>query len=306
MKNKNVGFIISTVAFCFVAVAAIPLRTYQLFTNIEPDTGFFINGTDMLVYLLYAILTAGIVISVFSSVLYKNELGYDRAVMKRPVQGVISLITGFTMLFDMARVLVTLLNGWNGAGITSVDKVLNSAMVLFGILSAIFFVVFAISMFSGATNASEYKLLSLAIPVWFVVRLVSRFTTKISFVRVSELTIEIFMLVFMLLFFLSFAQLNSKIESKGIDWKIVGYGIPAAVLALVCFIPRIIVAVTGNADLIYQNVKIEYCDAGCALFTLSVVFSRIGWTGGNADSKDEAAEAVSAPTAAETAESAEK
>lgn len=288
-KTRNTGFLISTIAFCVVALAALPLRTYQFLTNIEAGTGFYIDSANILIYVLYGIIGAGIVISMASALLYKNELGFDRTPAKRPVQGIISLLTAVAVLFDAALDLNTILNySPETSEMTKVSLYVLCAQSLFAVLAAIFFVVFGISMLSGATNASEYKIISVAPTVWFMFRLIFRFTATISFIKVSDLLLEMFMLAFMLIFFTAFAQLNSKIESKGLDWKLVAFGLPAAVLALVCFIPRFIMVISGKSEMLYTGSPVEYCDLATALFALSIVLTRIGWVGGNADAKEEA------------------
>ncbi|MBR0120579.1 MAG: hypothetical protein IJM10_02205 [Clostridia bacterium] len=288
-KTRNTGFLISTIAFCVVALAALPLRTYQFLTNIEAGTGFYIDSANILIYVLYGIIGAGIVISMASALLYKSELGFDRTPAKRPVQGIISLLTAVAVLFDAALDLNTILNySPETSEMTKVSLYVLCAQSLFAVLAAIFFVVFGISMLSGATNASEYKIISVAPTVWFMFRLIFRFTATISFIKVSDLLLEMFMLAFMLIFFTAFAQLNSKIESKGLDWKLVAFGLPAAVLALVCFIPRFIMVISGKSEILYTGSPVEYCDLATALFALSIVLTRIGWVGGNADAKEEA------------------
>lgn len=288
-KTRNTGFLISTIAFCVVALAALPLRTYQFLTNIEAGTGFYIDSANILIYVLYGIIGAGIVISMASALLYKSELGFDRTPTKRPVQGIISLLTAVAVLFDAALDLNTILNySPETSEMTKVSLYVLCAQSLFAVLAAIFFVVFGISMLSGATNASEYKIISVAPTVWFMFRLIFRFTATISFIKVSDLLLEMFMLAFMLIFFTAFAQLNSKIESKGLDWKLVAFGLPAAVLALVCFIPRFIMVISGKSEMLYTGSPVEYCDLATALFALSIVLTRIGWVGGNADAKEEA------------------
>ena len=272
-KNRNVGFLISTIAFCLVAVVTLPLRTYQFLTNIKADeTGFFIDPTNPLIYVLYGVIGAGVVISLAAALLYKKELGYDRIAQKRPVQGIIAFLTAVSILYNAA-----------------VD-------------AAIYFVVFGISMLSGATNASEYKIISVAPVVWFMLRLVFRFTIAISYIKVSDIILDLLMLAFMLIFFMAFAQLNSKVESKGLDWKLVGFGLPAAVLALLCFVPRFLMFVLGRKELIYSGSSADYCDLATALFVMSIIFTRIGWIGGNADDREEALAQAQAQEQAENEE----
>lgn len=288
-KNRNTGFLISTIAFCLVAVTSLPLRTYQFFTNIEAGTGFWLNASDMFIFILYGILAAGIIISMAASLVYKKELGFDRTPAKRPVQGIIALLAAVSILYETALNLNIIINELPSAAADAsrVSLYVLCGQVLFGVFAAIYFVVFGISMLSGSTNASEYKVISVAPPVWFMLRLVYRFTTKISFIKVSDLLLELFMLAFMLMFYTAFAQLNSKIESKGLDWKLVGYGLPAAALALICFVPRFIMMISGNGNMLYSGSPIEYCDLGVALLAMSIIFTRIGWVGGNADSKED-------------------
>ena len=306
-KNRNTGFLTSTIAFCVVALAALPLRTFQFLTNLEAGTGFYIDTSSILIYVLYGIIGAGIVISMASALLYKSELGFDRTPAKRPVQGIISLLTAVAVLFDAALDLNTILNySAQNSDMTKVALYVLCAQSLFAVLAAIFFVVFGISMLSGTTNASEYKIISVAPTVWFMFRLIYRFTATISFLKVSDLFFEMLMLAFMLIFFTAFAQLNSKIESNGLDWRLVAFGLPAAVLALICFIPRFIMVISGKSEALYTGSPVEYCDLMTALFALSIVLTRIGWIGGNADAKEEAEAQAEATEQAEEEESEDK
>ncbi|MBQ4603366.1 MAG: hypothetical protein IJB16_02085, partial [Clostridia bacterium] len=63
--------------------------------------------------------------------------------------------------------------------------------------------------------------------------------------------------------------------SNGKEWKIAAYGLPAALLALLCFVPRFIVMITGSADLLNEQSPAEYCDFGVALFIISTVLTRV-------------------------------
>ena len=83
------------------------------------------------------------------------------------------------------------------------------------------------------------------------------------------------MIVFFILFFMAFAQVNSRVDADKKEWKIASYGLPAALLALICFVPRFIVMITGNADLLHDQSPAEYCDFGIALFIISTVLTRV-------------------------------
>lgn len=310
MKNesRNIGFLISTVAFGLVALTAIPLRVYQYFHVIEPGTGFFIS-TDATVYALYGLLGAGLICSMASALICRREIGYDRSVKKRPGQGIFAVLACVSMFYEVGVIVGRLMGDIEdpGDGTFLITVLLLRAQVIFGLLAAVYILLVGIGCFTGKSNGSEFKILSAAPMAWLMFRLILCFTTKISFTKVSELTLELFMLAFMLMFFGAYAQLNSKIESKGLDWKVVGYGLPAAVFGLCCFVPRLVMVLTGNESGLYENGPVTFCDLGLALYILSVVFTRVGWVGGNADAKEEnvAAEAVPAAETEEIKEEAE-
>ena len=104
------------------------------------------------------------------------------------------------------------------------------------------------------------------------------------------------MLIFMLLFFMTFAQVNAGLNAEKQDWKIGVYGLSAALLALVCFIPRFIVTLGGHADKIYVCSGAEYCDLGIALFIVSAVITRLGNKEENAESETNEEEAETEET----------
>lgn len=295
-ENKhNAGFLVSTVVFCIAVIVSLPLRTFQYFTHIRPDgSGFFDDDKHWCVLALYAVMGICVIIAFLSALIFKKDLGFDRSVKKRPIQGVISIITALLLLVQTAMTVIDLVPYMTGAEDkvrTAMNFYLPVAGCVFGVLSAIYFVVFGMSVISGSSNASEYKIISFAPGFYIMVSLISLFNNPIAFTKVSDLCFRILMLAFMLMFFCAFAQLNSKIESKGMDWMIVSCGIPAALLALVNIIPKAVAIVFGKGNVLFSGISFSLSDIGLALFTLSVVFSRIGWTIGNADKEEEQVEA---------------
>ena len=147
---------------------------------------------------------------------------------------------------------------------------------IFGIVSAIFFVVTGAALCTGKSTEKSCRYLALAPVFWSILRMVFRFTRTISYIRVSDLLFEMIMLIFFIAFFFAFAQVNSKINAKYMEWKVASYGLCAAVTALICFVPRFIVIISGNTEHLYSMSTAEYCDIAVALFALGTVFTRIG------------------------------
>jgi len=288
MKNFSVknGVGISAVIFAVTALIALPLRTYQFFSGtLEGKTGFY-SANNFSVYALGIIITAAILFFIAFSVIKRKSLSFDREVKKRPVFGIFSLIAaaGFfacgitNFLYASDNNFQFIKKEFHGFEII---KTWN-AEVLFAVitavcamLSAIFMIAIAVSALTGKTNGSEHKLISLAPVIFCIVNLVSRFNRTISYLRVSELAFELLMFAFGVMFFMAFAQLNARISDKNIEWKLSAYGLPAALFAVLCFVPNLILTVSGNTAMLYEFSEINVCDITMALFIIAAVFTRI-------------------------------
>lgn len=286
MNNKSIksGFGIGVIIMAVAAVIALPLRTVQFFTVLEGSSGFY-REYNWSVYLLYGILILSIAAVIIYGISKRKKLEYSFEVTKRPGPGIISMAAAMGVLLDAAFCITSAMKieeisaGLSTAnyieGMTQGDGIILTAEAIFGVFAAIYFVVLGFSYLGGKTNGSEYRLISLAPVVWSIFRLVYRFKRTISFVNVSDLLFEMLMICFMIMFFFAFAQVNSRVGGKGNEWKLASYGIPASLLALVCFIPRFIVTLSGNADLLYSYSAAEYCDFGIALLIISTVLTRV-------------------------------
>lgn len=284
MKSFSVksGFGIGAIIFAAAAIIALPVRTVQFFTVLEGGTGFF-TSYDWSVYLLYALLFGASLAFIILGISKRKKLDFSREVVKRPVSGIVSLLTAVTVFIDGLTHANTVMNdrtplvdyGSYGAPAVNTDKLIFGAEALFAVISAIFFLSLGLVLLTGKTNGSEHKIICLAPIIWCIIRMVYRFTRTISYQRVSDLTFELIMLAFMIMFFMAFAQVNSQISSKNCEWKLAGYGLSAALFALVCFVPRFIVTIIGKDFLLYDYSSAEFCDLGVAIFICSVVFTRL-------------------------------
>lgn len=268
------GFGTGILVFAAAVIIALPLRTLQYFTVLESETGFFIKN-DWSVYLLGIILSAAIIFLLVFGFVSRKSLDYSLETIKRPGQGILSLTACAGILMSTASIAVDLVSSTGFSQEESTNKAILAIQAIFGVLSAIYFLAVGLSFITGKSNGSEYRLISLAPVIWSIFRLVLRFTRTISYIRVSDLMFEMLMLVFFIMFFMTFAQVNSRVDGEKKEWKIAAYGLPAALLALVCFVPRFIVMITGNADLLNEQSPAEYCDIGIALFIISTVLTRV-------------------------------
>lgn len=279
MKNKilNSGFGIGNVIFVAALIIALPLRIYQYSSGvIEPVTGFFATN-DFSVYVLYGVIALAMAASIGLGFINRKKLTYEINAQKNPLLGTASAIAALSIILDAVFTLnvVGTIEAGAAASAEQTAYYVVIAQAVFSLLSALFFAVLCINSFMGKTLASELRLLSLAPVLWAMLRMVSRFMRTISFVRVSELLFEMFMLAFLIMFFMNFAQCNSKVNDENCAWKLAAYGLPAALLALLCFVPREILLLVGKREILYGESVTEFSDLAVALFIIATVLTKL-------------------------------
>lgn len=288
MQKKSFfeGINLPAAVFAAAAVIALPLRTIQYFTNIEASTGFYAEK-NIGVWALYAVMAAVCLFCVAFGFINRKSLVLDFSRKKRAGCGIVSALFAaltagdalrcFNHIFDL-RLDFILSPGYPDSLEPARAKIVESVITLEGataILAAIFFAASAFSFLSGKSVGENFRLLSLAPVLWSVARIVYRFSITISYIRVSQLTIEMFMLIFCILFFMTYAQVNSKVNASGLDWKLAAYGFPAAFFALLSFVPQFVILLAGKEELLYMYSVPYYSDFGAALFILSILLTRI-------------------------------
>ncbi len=279
MDKKINGFGIGCIITAVAAVIALPLRIFQFFTVLEGGTGFY-SENNWSVYLLYFVIAAAILSVLILGFMKRNKLEYSLESTKRPGLACISLITACGFILDAYNSFIT--------SIMSEDPTVNvqsstanpagiifTGQAIFAVVSALYFIILSLTYFSGKTNESRIRLLALSPVIWGIIRIVTKFMRTISYIRVSELMFEMMMIAFTVMFFMLFAQVNTGIGSQKSEWKIVAYGLPAVLMALLCFVPRLVLTLTGNTELFYSESKLEFCDLGTALFIIAVILTRI-------------------------------
>ncbi len=287
MKNKTLtgGFGIGNIIFIAALILALPLRIYQYLGGvIEPATGFFAKN-DFSIYALYGVIILAAVAVIVLGIINRKKLAYEIAAQKNPVLGIASVLIALGIILDVAFSMdipgaLEAIKAAKSAEAAPVSTEITARYVLiiqavFSLPTALFFTVLGINSLMGKSLASELRILSLSPVIWAMLRMVARFMRTISYTRVSELLFEMFMLALMIMFFMNFAQCNAKVNDKDCAWKIASYGLPAALLALVCFVPRAILLVLGKGELLYAESALEFSDLTVAIFIISAVLTKI-------------------------------
>ena len=270
----------------FVSLAAllvsVPLRVYQYFKILEPETGFY-SDVNFSVYLIYILLGVAMLGAIIIPMINKKKMITVTSVKKSPVFLVLSVILAVTVIVDSAAQLMSYFDLYDQAASSATmvaDYVKNQGGTLLliqavsGAVAAVYFFVYGLTVGIGSSDGSKLKILALAPVIWCIFKLLYRFKRTISFVNVSDLLLELFEIVFMMLFFLALAQTVAKIDAPAVFWKLYAYGIPAAMFALICFLPRFIVMITGNSELLNAHHCVSYSDFGVALYIVYNLLTR--------------------------------
>ena len=280
IKMKYLLFVFATVMF-----VALPTRVYQLLAIVDLENGFY-KSSDITVVVLYVVVFLFVLLFMGMSFLSKEIPSPKLPVGKNPMLGITSAVMAVGLLWDvlaiekkvvppageefiMERFLETLkMNIADNGGILLVLQ------VVFAVLAIFYFVVFSISHLNGKGSYKEFKLLALAPLCWSMTSLVDRLMNAISFISVSELLFEIFMLVFAMLFFLTFARISSGVFTVDSMWGIYGYGLSACLFAGLVTIPRIAAVVAGR-DLV-PGYEFNFGHIALLAFIFSYIIASLG------------------------------
>lgn len=284
-NTKSVNPFVLFIVFIASVIVALPFRVFQLIVNVESGTGFWKNHMHFSIFVLYAVVALGTVLPVVLSFVFKSGLGkVEPVASKKPLGGVLSFAMAAGLIIDAISRYSSFSDLYfeystSGGDLTMMTYLSKSGALamgleaFFAVVSAIYCIMLGIAWLTGK-DPSEYKLLAIMPVFWCIFRIMHRFMRKIGFLNVSELFFELVMIVFLMMFFMAFAQVTSKVNGKGLEWKLYAYGLPAALFCLICFIPRVVVTVLGKGDLIADGSSIEFVDLTAAAFILFVLVDR--------------------------------
>lgn len=283
MKNKtDIIYKLPLFVSLLALLVAVPLRVYQYFKVLEPETGFY-SSNDISVYVMYILLGAAMLLSVLIPLINKKKLITVTSVKKSPAFLVFSLILAVTIIIDSAGQLMgyfDLYDAASAAGGTVTEYVKNQGgtflllQAVSGAVAAVYFFVSGLSVSLGNSDGSRLKILGLTPVLWYIFKLLYRFKRTISFTNVSDLMLELFAIVFLMMFFFALAQTVAKIDAQTVFWKIFAYGVPATMFALMCFLPRFIVMIIGKSELLNTHYGVSYSDLGVAAYIIYNLLSR--------------------------------
>ncbi len=283
------------IVFLISVLVSTIIRCVQVYKFIDPETGFSIGGKFTFI-LLYIILGVTCCYFSFAAYLSKSSQDIDMHKIKNPIVGSASLLFSVSLIFDSFS---SFFNGVNslagpssGTGVQAIMSTGGLPLVmqsLFAFISAIYFITVSVDFYKGKTKSSGLKLLAIAPVAWTGMRLIYRFIRQISFVEVSDLFMELIMLAFLILFFMAFAQVNSGVYSQGFEWRLIAFGLSAAVIsATLCFSRLVFVFIESGANINAEH-PFNFSDFAFSIFAVAFTFeivSKLKHTETNTDENE--------------------
>ena len=280
-NNEKVSLRILTPVFLLSTLVAVVIRTLQMFRHIDHETGFN-NGSGAVSFILYFVIAVAAICFAGVSYLSKESSQIEVHSHKNTLTAVGCIAFAVSLIYDS---ISSFLGSANATG-SSTGSAFKDMMVsgslplimqsLFALVSFIFMIILAKDFLKGTDNASKRKYLCLAPLGWCGFRLIHCFVRQISFIKVSDLFLELVMLSFMIMFFQSLAQVNSSVYSDGFRWRIPAFGFSSALIATALNVSRLIYSVVNGADAL--NAEHPFCitDLMFSLFVVTLIIAVTG------------------------------
>lgn len=285
IKGQSKAVKMKYLLYLFAAslVVMLPVRLYQLLALTELDTGFFV-GSDFTVTLVYVLALVVPLLFISLSFVSKEVPSPMLPVGKNYALGIASLVFSASLLYDAIIKAFKVIPSAAGSLSIALSVIASNlaesggafllARIIFALLGCVWFLIFAVSNLGGNASYKNYKLLALAPVCWAASRLVTYLTSPISFVNITELMFELYMLMFLMLFLITSARISTGVFSEDGMWGIYGFGLCAAFFGAIVTVPRIVVLIIGRDAV--SGYSFEPADLGALIYTVCYIFASFG------------------------------
>ncbi len=280
LKNNVASLKLLPLAVCvscvLVPLAAV-LRFVQVYTLIDPATGFYTRSSP-LTWIVNLLLLGGACCAALYCYFSKDTQALQPLEQKNVGLFVLALLYAVSLLINGLESFTGFSSAAAGYGLHSAKELMSTGALpllfqgVFALLSGVYFIFVALSYKKGSALASKRRLLALAPTAWVAARLLHLFVRKISFMRVSDLFFELTACVFMILFFLAFAQTASGVYSTGMSWRLAGFGLAGALVTLGVQLPRFVLSFLEDGRFINENHPFLFSDLCFGFFAIALCF----------------------------------
>lgn len=279
-SSHSLGIMTQLVALIAMLIVSAVLRCIQVKNNIDAETGFYFDDSHPAVYLLIVLVIAGAALFyVFAYVSEEANTITPVGLKSKPLSAA-SVALAAAMIFDALNSSATAADNGIQSSETYFDELgsvqsglgansfFNNAVIIFAVLGAVYLLILASSFFSGNQKAAKHRLLALTPAVWMGFRLMGMFVVKISFLRVSDLFLNIFTMCFSISFFVALAMTISGVYSSGNSWKLSACGYTTAFLAFTANIARLIFTFVDKSKYVCPDYAFSVVDVLVGVFAV--------------------------------------
>ncbi len=264
----------------------IVLRCLQLAKYIDSSTGFLTGGSFINI-LFYGVIVAACLYFIIVSFLSKEGGRVELAALDDKNAGIAGSVFAVSLFYDFADSLMdglVILSNLPFETYRNTAELIKGLMAtgalpyvlqaLFALLSAIYIFILSRSFAKGSGKAHNCKLLAVMPIAWASFKLITRFIKQISYIKVSDLFLELIMISFMILFFIALSQVVSGIYCDDSRWRITALGLSGALLSFCINVPRLVFTVFANE---FVNKEYPFCfdDAMFGVFALFVALAAV-------------------------------
>lgn len=263
--------------FAFALISCTALRFYHSLGYIDVTSGFY-KKNDFTVVLFFAILIISSLFILVAGFLSANNKEFiPEKTLSNKTLGIVSLVLSLSMLIEMVYATV---QGSFSSGAQGFTELMVSGSLpykllsFFSFLTSIYFVIFAANSFRKKGKLIAKGVIALFPLGWACTKMIPLFVKQISFVRVSDLVLEIAAVSFFVAYTLSFAQCMSGIYSDVAQWRMTAVGLVTALIAIVVNLPKLAFTLIGKSEAyITSGYPVSYSELVFAVFILVIAFS---------------------------------
>lgn len=290
MKLKNskegIGLKILFPVMYAAVILLIIARTFLLTRFIDSETGFLTGGEAFYTFCL-VIIAAVCLFFALVSFLSSESKKIELAGIKDKGSAVAAAVFGVALIYDFGSSFVDsvlVLDKISAGYFTESAELFKELMStgtlpyalqsVFALFSAAYFFILAKSFSAGSLRAHNHKYLALSPVAWAAFKIITRFVKQISYIRVSDLFLELIMLAFMILFFVALSQVISGVYCDTSRWRIPALGLGGALISLSVNVPRLVLTVFAD-EFVNKEYSFNLADTVFAVFAIIVVIAAV-------------------------------
>ena len=268
------------------ALVLIVLRCLQLAKYIDSETGF-LTGGGFVNFAFYAVMAVACIGFVAVSFLSAQGRNVELVALKDKNAAIGCTVFAVSLIYDFLDSFIEGIVIYNDMPIESYGNIGEFAkalmatgalpyalQALFALLSAVYVIVLAKSFFAGSNAAHNKKFIAVAPVAWASFKLITRFIKQISYIKVSDLFLELIMISFMILFFVALSQVVSGVYSDDSRWRITALGFSSALLSFVISVPRLVFTLFAD-EFVNKEYPFSLDDAMFGIFALFIALAAV-------------------------------